>query len=449
MASTGSPPIAAGEAYEVEAIRQNDDGDGVASIHGMTVFIPFLLPGERARVRIEQVEKRFARARLVERMSDGPDRVEPRCPVFTRCGGCQVQHMAYEAQAAWKEARIRRMAARLGLEDGVVQPIEASRAPYRYRNQVQMPVRWNEAAERVEMGFFALGSHEMAVTETCLLVSAEMDDVLRRARWFLTSLGSTAQFVHHVIVRQSRATGDLAVVFAVTDDDPRVKRSVGRFHAPHVAQVSVTVQPRAHGPVWGDSIDVMKGASHLEERLCDLRVRWSPRSFLQVQADMAERLYQHVVHAAQVRETDVVIDAYCGVGVMTLLLARRAARAVGIEEVDDAIADARVNAKLNNLQNAEFVVDRVERWLPRHVAQGNRADVLVFDPPRKGVDRAAIEAAAEANVDRLVYVSCNPATLERDLRLLMARGFCVTSIRPFDMFPQTSHVECVVAMKRG
>lgn len=449
MGSTQSPPVAAGEEYEVEAIRQNDDGDGVAAIGGMTVFIPFLLPGERARVRIEKVEKRFARARLLARANEAPDRVEPRCPVFAVCGGCQVQHMAYAAQAAWKEARIRRMAERLGLDASIVRPIEISRTPYRYRNQVQMPVRWNAAAQRVEMGFFALGSHDMAVTETCLLVPEAMDDVLRRARWFLTSLGSTAQFVHHVIVRQSRVTGEMAVVFAVAVDDPRVKRSVGRFHAPQVAQVAVTVQPRAHGPVWGNAVEVFKGRTHLEEIMCGLRVRWSPRSFLQVQTDMAERMYEHVVRAAEVRETDVVIDAYCGIGVITLLLAERAARAVGVEEVEDAITDARANAKLNRLRNTEFVVDRVERWLPRFVEEGNRADVLVFDPPRKGVDRAAIEAAAEANVERLVYVSCNPATLERDLRLLMTRGFYVADIQPFDMFPQTSHVECVVAMRRG
>ncbi|WP_367306647.1 23S rRNA (uracil(1939)-C(5))-methyltransferase RlmD [Alicyclobacillus acidocaldarius] len=449
MANTQSPPVAAGEEYEVEAIRQNDDGDGVAAIGGMTVFIPFLLPGERARVRIEKVEKRFARARVLMRANDAPDRVKPPCPVFGVCGGCQVQHMAYEAQTAWKEARIRRMAERLDLDPGAVRPIEVSRTPYRYRNQVQMPVRWNEARQAVEMGFFAIGSHDMAITETCLLIPEAMDEVLRSTRWFLTSLGTTAQFVHHVIVRQSSATGEMAVVFAIAVDDPRIKRSVGRFHAPGVVTVAATVQPRAHGPVWGKAVEVLKGQSHLEENICGRRLRLSPRSFLQVQTDMAERMYQHVVRAADIRETDVVIDAYCGVGAMTLLLAERAAKAVGVEEVEDAIADARANAKLNRVQNVDFVVDRVERWLPRWVEEGNRADVLVFDPPRKGVDKAAIEAAADAEVDRLVYVSCNPATLERDLRLLMARGFYVTDIRPFDMFPQTSHVECVVAMKRA
>lgn len=449
MADIQSPPVAAGEEYEVEAIRQNDDGDGVAAIGGMTVFIPFLLPGERARVRIEQVEKRFARARVLTRANDAPDRADPQCPVFGACGGCQVQHMAYAAQSAWKEARIRRMAKRLGVDADRVRPMEHSPTPYRYRNQVQMPVRWNASTKRVEMGFFALGSHEMAVTETCLLVPEAMDEVLRRARWFLTSLGPTAGFVHHVIVRRSSATGEMAVVFAVSDGDPRLLRTVGRFHAPGVVTVAATVQPRAHGPVWGKAVEVLKGQSHLEENICGRRLRLSPRSFLQVQTHMAERMYDHVLRAADIRTTDVVIDAYCGIGAMTLLLAERAARAVGVDEVEDAIADARANAKLNRVRNAEFVVDRVERWLPRFVEQGNRADVLVFDPPRKGVDRPAIEAAAEANVERLVYVSCNPATLERDLRLLMARGYVVTEMQPFDMFPQTSHLECVVAMRRA
>ncbi|GMA57982.1 23S rRNA m(5)U-1939 methyltransferase [Alicyclobacillus sacchari] len=443
-------PILVGEEYDVTAIRLNDNGDGVAICNGMTVFIPFLLVGEDARIRIESVEKRFARGHVVERRTVSAERQDAPCPVFGECGGCQVQHMRYEAQTAWKEGRIRRIAERLGLDaDKVVRPIIGSDTPFRYRNQVQMPVRYNANEKRFEMGFFAPETHSMAVTDSCHLISEAMQGTLVRACRFLTSIGQAAVDVHHIVLRESATSGEQMIVFCTAHDADDVAKSLARFHAPSVKTVAITVQPRPTGPIWGRAVDVRKGDGYLIERMGSWRFRVSPRSFLQVQTDMANRMYRTVLQQAQVSPEDVVIDAYCGIGTLTLLLAENARRAIGVEEIGQAIEDAKENARLNRIESAEFHVARVEQWLPKWIQSGGKVDVIVFDPPRKGIDRAALDAAIAAQVQRMVYVSCNPATLQRDLATLLEAGYHVEEMQPFDMFPQTEHVECCVSLVRS
>ncbi|GLV14680.1 23S rRNA (uracil-C(5))-methyltransferase RlmCD [Alicyclobacillus hesperidum] len=438
--------ISVGEEFDVTAIRLNDNGDGVAICNGMTVFIPFLLVGEDARIRITSVEKRFARGQVVERRTASLDRQDAPCPVFGECGGCQVQHMLYEAQTIWKEGRIRRIAERLGLDaDAVVRPIIGSHTPFRYRNQVQMPVRYNADEKRVEMGFFAAETHAMAVTDSCHLISETMQSTLVRACRFLTSIGPAAADVHHIVLRESATHAEQMIVFCTANGDDEFARTLARFHAPSVKTVAITVQPRPTGPIWGRTVNVQKGDGYLMERMGGRRFRVSPRSFLQVQTGMADRMYQVVLQQAQVSSEDVVIDAYCGIGTLTLLLASHARRVVGVEEIAQAIEDARENAELNRIENAEFHGARVEEWLPKWIESGGQPDVIVFDPPRKGIDRAALDAAIAAHIPRIVYVSCNPATLQRDLAILLDAGYRVKEMQPFDMFPQTEHVECVVA----
>lgn len=440
-----------GELHETTALRLNDDGDGVATIDGMTVFIPFLLPGERARVRVTEREKRFARGVIEERYDASPDRQDAPCPVFGECGGCQVQHMTYDAQLAWKEGRIRHIASTLGEDvETFVKPIVPSLRPFRYRNQVQIPVRFNDTEERVEMGFYGPASHDMVPTDSCHLQSEAMQATLDKARRFLTSLGGDmAKLVHHVIVRESEADGEQLVVFAVVKDDEDIRRTFSRFHANRVKTVALTAQPRIGGPVWGRKVEVLKGIGALTEELIGARFRVSPRSFLQVQTDIANRLYETVVEYAEIGEDDTVVDAYCGIGTMTLLLAGVAKRVVGIEEISAAVEDAKVNAKANRVDNVKFHTGRVETWLPQWMASGARPDVIVFDPPRKGIDKAALQATVEAKIPRVVYASCNPSTMKRDLQAFLENGYEIRAMQPMDMFPQTSHVETVVKLVRG
>lgn len=446
---TVDSPIKLNQVYEVEANRLNDDGDGVASINGFTVFVPFLLPGERAKVRVTERQKRFGRAKVVERLSTSPSRQDAPCPVFGECGGCQVQHLSYDGQLQWKESRIQRVATNLGLDMAVVKSIIPSDEPFRYRNQVQIPVQFGEASGTLDMGFYGMQSHDIVPTDSCHLQSESMQLTLDKARKFLTSLGAEkASSVHHMIVRESAVEGQQMVVFAVSRSDDDLQAALRRFHAPNVVSVAMTVQPKVGGPVWGRTTQVLKGSEAMLERIGGVEFRVSPRSFLQVNPSVAERLYETVLSYADLSAEDTVIDAYCGIGTLTLMMAKAAKQAIGIEEVDASVEDARHNADVNGIQNAEFLVRRVEHWLPRFAASGDTVDVVVFDPPRKGVDPAAIQSVIDAKPQRIVYASCNPATLQRDLKLLIAGGYQVKAMQPFDMFPQTAHVECVVSTRR-
>ncbi|WAH36448.1 23S rRNA (uracil(1939)-C(5))-methyltransferase RlmD [Alicyclobacillus dauci] len=440
-------PVQAGGTYDVTAIRLNDDGDGVATVNGFTVFVPYLLPGERATVRITDRQRRFARALLLERHSTSPDRQDAPCPVFGECGGCQVQHLTYEGQLEWKTSRIARVAKQVGLDaDKVVRPIIGSDEPFRYRNQVQMPFRYNSDEKSVEMGFYGAATHDLIPTDSCHLQSETMQETLNEARKFLEGVGpDIASLVHHVIVRESAANGEQVVVFAVFRKPEALRAALKTFDAPRAVTTAVTVQPKLGGPVWGRTVETMKGSGTLIEEISGIPFRVSPRSFLQVQTGMAERMYETVREYAALKSDDTVIDAYCGIGTMTLMLAKESGRAVGIEEIASAVSDARVNRDDNGIENAEFIAGRVEEWMPKWVEDGGHADVVVFDPPRKGIDAAALSAVIEAKPRRIVYASCNPATLQRDLKGLLAGGYKVEAMQPFDMFPQTSHVECVVS----
>lgn len=319
-----------------------------------------------------------------------------------------------------------------------MRPIIGSTREFRYRNQVQMPVRYNEDESRVEMGFFGHGTHDMVPTDSCHLLSEPMQETLDRARKFLTSLGrDTAAAVHHVIVRESQANGEQLVVFAAIHNDESLRRALARFHAKQVKTVAFTEQDRVDGPVWGHKVDVLKGDGQLMEEIGGIQFRVSPRSFLQVQTDMASRLYDIVLDYAQIRPEDTVVDAYCGIGTMTLMLAQGAKRAIGIEEIASAVDDAKANAVRNRVTNAEFHRGRVEAWLPQWVQSGARPSTIVFDPPRKGIDGPALRAAIQAKIPRIVYASCNPATLRRDLQILLTNGYEIAAIQPMDMFPQT------------
>lgn len=449
--SNDSHPLEQGGTYDVTALRLNDDGDGVATVHGMTVFVPFLLPGERGRIRVTERQRRFARATLVERFDASPDRQDAPCPVFGECGGCQVQHLTYDAQLSWKTSRIKRLASQLGLDaDAIVRDIIASPKEFRYRNQVQMPVRFDQEKQEVRMGFYGFASHQMIETDSCHLQSEAMQDTLNRARRFLREAGGeVASLVHHVIVRESQTTSDQLVVFAVTQSSGRIRRALSAFQAPSVTSVCLTVQPKVVGPVWGRKLETLYGPGTLTESIAGMSFAISPRSFLQIQTPIAQAMYETVLAYADLKQDDAVLDAYCGIGTLTMLLAKHAGRAIGVEEVEASVEDARLNQAQFGVDNAEFVAGRVETWLPSWVQEGGHADVVVFDPPRKGIDPAAIAAVLEAAPRRVVYASCNPATLQRDLKLLIAGGYRVEAMQPLDMFPQTAHVECCTLLVRG
>jgi 23S rRNA (uracil1939-C5)-methyltransferase len=471
-----------GEVHDVEAIRLNDDGDGVAKVGDLTVFVPGLLPGERARVRITARERRFARAVIENRRTTAAHRRQPECAVFGDCGGCQLQHLDYATQLRHKrEVVVQSLARFAGLPQVPVAPTLGMDHPWRYRNQVQVPVEF-DGAGHYRLGFFAPRSHRLIATDACHLEPGPLERTIRGAADVIAhGLGPRAAAVHHLIGRYSFTTGEMMLILAIADalkepggwargdgsseDGARTEYSVENHAAllddealfdiaeellrlPGVVSVARTLSRARHGPVWGRDTRIIAGQSHLTERIGQLEFLISPRSFFQVNTLQARVLYEQVLQYAQVKPTDTVLDAYCGTGTMALLLAERAQSVIGIETVADAVRDAELNARHNRIDNAHFFVGAVEQVLPRLLRDGQRFDVIVLDPPRRGCDPAVLQAVAEASPRRVVYVSCNHATLMRDLRHLSSSGFSVEEVQPIDMFPQTSHVECVTLLTR-
>lgn len=439
--------IRVGQVLAVEALRLNDDGDGVASVNGMTLFVVGLLPGERAEVQITRVERRFARAKLVSLSAQAPSvRTSPLCGVFESCGGCQLQHVSYEAQLLHKQKVVEGTLARMAkLPDVEVSPTLGMTHPWRYRNQVQVPLEYHAETNTVVTGFFQGQSHSIVETDVCHLETTAMESLIQMIRVQLPDwLGKRARHIHHLIVRQSFLNGQLMVIFVTEVESMDWSRAIeGLSVTPNVASIAMTHQPKRNGPVWGKTVNLLFGEPYLTERIDDLEFLISPRSFFQVNTRQTEVLYRCAVDFAELQPHHTVLDAYCGTGTMTLMFARHAQFVTGIETIRPAILDARNNALHNRLENTDFVVGNVEDVLPKWVQEGKTFDVVVLDPPRVGCDPLVIASILRVLPERVVYVSCSHATFARDARLLVDGGYQLTKVQPVDMFPQTSHVECV------
>lgn len=460
-AATAEPP-AKGEAIRVGlqypmAIEDLDAaGDGVGRVHGLVVFVPGAVPGDYGLVEMESVARRHGRGRLLRLLRPSPDRVAPPCPVADRCGGCQLQALDYQAQLRWKERRVREALRRIGgLASVPVMPVLGMADPWRYRNKAQYPVAAVDG--HVAMGFYARGTHDIVDANDCLIQDPLNVEVANLARSLLDEHrvpiydeGTGQGVVRHVVVRSSRAHRTAMVILVTNGPHLPAREAVVRGLAAHPAVVSVVqnINPRRTNVIFGDETRILWGASHLEDRIGPVRFLISPRSFFQVNGQQVEVLYEQARRDAGLTGGERVLDAYCGVGTIALYLAAGAREVVGIEAVPDAVADAQRNARHNGIHNARFLVGRVEDVLPGLVQAGQRFDVAVLDPPRRGCDPAVLEALARAGVPRLVYVSCHPESLARDLARLASLGYDTEQVQPVDMFPMTTHIEAVARLRR-
>ena len=448
-----SPPVAAGERVRLVVERLVAGGDGLARRAGQVVFVPATAPGDEALVDIDEVHRSYARGHLVEVLRPGPGRVRPRCPLVGECGGCQWQHLDYPTQLAAKTELVAEALRRVGKLDVPVAPCRPAPDPWRYRAKAQLPVAGQGA--QLVLGPYRRGTHQVVDAPTCPIQAADNDRVLAAVRRVLTALGvpaydeaSGSGVVRHVLVR-SAGPGQVVVVLVTAVDSwseaPRVARRL-RQEAPDLVGVLQNVQPLRTNRVLGPVSRVLVGRSDLTEHLGGLALRAEATSFFQVHPAAADLLFALAVTEADVHPDDVVTDLYCGAGALTLLLAQRAARAVGVEVDDRAVAAARANAVANGIANAVFLAGRVEDTL---AALPEPPTVVTLDPPRAGAGAAVMRAVAALGPRRVVYVSCNPVTLARDLAALVATGFAVAHALPVDMFPQTAHVEVVARVDRA
>ncbi|MBR2047073.1 MAG: 23S rRNA (uracil(1939)-C(5))-methyltransferase RlmD [Oscillospiraceae bacterium] len=439
--------------YEATVTDYTAEGQGVARIEGCAVFIPNAIAGEKCTVRIEKVGKTWAAGKMVQILERSPHRINRACPVAKLCGGCDFHHMDYEEECRLKASRVRDCLNRLGGQKLEEVPIHGAPSTTCYRNKAQYPVAVEKG--RAYAGFFKAGTHQVIENKRCLILPEVADQVkdavidwMNQYRISVYDEETHRGLVRHIYVRQGAVSRQVLVCIVANGRKlNRIPELLDRLKKiPGFATLVLSVNTRPGNAVLGDEFITLWGPGYIEDTLCGLTFRLSPRSFYQVNHHQAQELYRAAITAAGITKADTVLDLYCGVGTITLAMSQAAGRVIGVEVIPQAVEDAKQNALRNGVTNAEFIcADAGEAALALE-RQGIKADVVVVDPPRKGLNADAIEAIHRFSPRRLVYVSCDPATLARDVALLEQRGFRLQNAQAFDLFPRCAHVESIVTM---
>ena len=441
--------------YEAEITDYTSEGLGVAHVEGCAVFIPNAIAGEKYTIRIEKVAKTWAAGKIVEILERSPHRVNRECPVAKLCGGCDFWHMDYEEEARLKAERVRNCLNRIGGEQLESVPILAAPTCYGYRNKAQYPV--SSKKNKAYAGFFRAGTHQVVENDRCLILPQESDAVKDAVIDYVNQFRVTAYdeeshkgLLRHIYVRRGTVSKQVLVCLVINGRKiPREEELIARLKKiPGFTTLVLSVNTKQGNAVLGDEFITLYGPGYIEDTLCGLTFRLSPRSFYQVNHDQAERLYNAAISQAEITKNDTVLDLYCGVGTITLAMAGAAGKVIGVEVIPQAVEDAKDNAKRNGIENAEFFCGDAGQAALALEAQGIKADVVVVDPPRKGLNADTIEALHRFAPRRIVYVSCDPATLARDVALLKERGYTLKNAQAADLFPRCSHVESIVCLSK-
>ncbi|MFS0862770.1 23S rRNA (uracil(1939)-C(5))-methyltransferase RlmD [Fredinandcohnia sp. 179-A 10B2 NHS] len=454
--TTVNPPIEKNTYYDVTFEDLTHDGAGVAKIDGFPVFVPDGLPDERAKIKVIKVKKGYGFGRLIEIYEKSKFRVDAPCPVFKECGGCQLQHLSYEGQMVAKHKQVQEVLTRIGkLSDLKVHSVLGMEHPWRYRNKAQVPVADREGG--LVAGFYQQRSHEIIDMEACLIQQEKNDEVVQKVKSICDRYKVPAYdeknhkgTLRHIMARYGLVTGEVMVVLITrTKELPNKEKIISEIvdQIPNVKSVVQNVNPKRTNVIFGDETTVLWGEEYIYDNIGVIKFAISARSFYQVNPEQTKVLYDKALEYAELTGSETVFDAYCGIGTISLFLAQQAKKVYGVEIVPEAIEDAKRNAALNGIENAEFAVGEAETIIPNWKKEGIKADVIVVDPPRKGCDEALLQTIIEMKPKRVVYVSCNPATLARDLRILEDGGFKTVEVQPVDMFPQTVHCEAVAKIE--
>jgi 23S rRNA (uracil1939-C5)-methyltransferase len=407
-------------------------GEGVARHHGLTIFVEGALPQERVRAKVVENKKTFARAKLLENLLPSPDRIQPACSYFGECGGCQLMHLTYSKQLEAKQTRVKDALQRIGKIEAEVSPCIPSNEPFSYRNKIQLSV---DADHR--LGLYARTTHDLVPISKCAIHCPLGEKVLTTLQKL-----SLPTALKHVLIKTAVKTGQVLVILVTkTPEHPTVFAKELLEKVKEIKGVVQNVNP-SNETILGTEFHTLAGQGWIEEELSGLMFKVSPASFFQVNPSQAEALYAKVGEFAELRGTETVLDAYSGVGTLSLILANSAKAVIGIESNDAAVNDAKENAEKNQICNAHFLSGRAEE----KIAELEEIDVAILNPPRIGCERSLLEAIAEKKPQKILYVSCDPATLARDLNILIQKGYRLTAVQPFDMFPQTMHVETVALL---
>jgi 23S rRNA (uracil1939-C5)-methyltransferase len=443
-----------GQKVEMEITGMAHEGQGVGRVNGLAVFVEGALKGEKVLARIEKVSKNYAISRVEKIIVPSPERVEPPCPYAEKCGGCSLQHLSYKGQLDFKTQKVKDNLERIGHIHATVLETIGMDIPFKYRNKAQYPVGKKDG--RAVLGFYKKRSHELVPIRSCLIqhdfswqVAELVGKWVEKYQIPVYDEVKHEGLLRHVITRIGAKTGEVMVIMVINGKEiPRLKELVDALekNVEGLTSVYLNINTKKTNVILGEENILVYGKPYIIDFIGETKFSLSPNSFFQVNPVQVEVLYSKALEFSALTGEETVIDAYCGIGTITLFLARKAKKVYGIELVSDAVKDARKNARLNGIENVEFIEGAAEEVMPRLLTQGVRADIIVMDPPRRGCEEGLLEAAVQMNPSRMVYVSCNPATLARDLRFLEDRGYKTEVVQPVDMFPFTHHVECVALM---
>ncbi len=464
-------------------IQKNDDfivtiesmgseGEGIGRVDGYPLFIKDVVDGDKVKVKVIKAKKNYGYGRLVEILEPSPFRTTPRCKIARQCGGCQLQHVSYEKQLAYKEEKVKNCLTRIGgfkvvskedMDDCIsgtieLEPIIGMEEPYYYRNKAQFPVGINKEG-RVATGFYASRTHSIIETTDCLIQARENEELLTIVRDFLQEYHisvynevSHEGLVRHILTRVGFITKEIMVCLVINGNNlPHKEILIDRLtKVPNMTSICLNINKEKTNVILGDQVETLFGQPYITDYIGEVKFYISPLSFFQVNPIQTLKLYKQALDYADLQGREVVWDLYCGIGTISLFLARKAKQVYGVEIVPQAIEDAKKNAELNGTTNAEFYVGAAEEVLPKMYRERDIiADVIVVDPPRKGCAESLLDTIIKMAPRKVVYVSCDPATLARDLKYLALHGYEVKKARPVDMFGHASHIETVCLLTKS
>ena len=430
---------------------------GVGRIEGFTVFVEGALPEENVIARIVKVQKTFAYGKLLNINKQSQRRVTPPCGIMKKCGGCQLQHLDYKAQLCNKTQMVKDIMERIGgFKDIAVHDAIGMQEPWRYRNKAQFPVGFSDD---VVIGFYANRSHDIVDTDKCVIQDEINDKVIAIFKQYLKKFkisiyneAANKGLIRHIVTRKGFKTGEAMICIVINGESlPKTDYLVEQLveSVPEIKSIVLNVNRKQSNVILGDKNIVIYGEEAIFDYIGQFKFRISPNSFFQVNPIQTDVLYSKALEYAALSGNETVFDAYCGIGTISLFLSQKAKKVYGVEIVPQAIDNAKENAVLNNVDNVEFILGESEKVIPEMYQKGIKADVIVVDPPRKGCGQELLDVIAEMQCPRVVYVSCNPATLARDLKYLVEKGYTVQEVQPVDMFPHTSHCEVCCLIERG
>ncbi len=460
------------DVLEIEITDQGTTGEGIGKVSGYTLFVKDTVIGDVAKVKVMKAKKNYAFARLVEIVKPSKYRVEPLCPVAKSCGGCQLQAMNYQQQLKFKQEKVFNNIRRIGgVEDFVMKPImgmeelcvkgHEENGPFHYRNKAQFPVGRDKEGKIIS-GFYAGRTHSIISVNDCLLGTGVNKTVMDIVKMYMTLEGvkpydevTHKGVVRHVLIREGKHTGQVMVCIIINGDKlPQVDRLVEQLlKVSGMTDISLNINKEKNNVILGDKIINLYGPGYIEDYIGDVKFRISPLSFFQVNPVQTEKLYSKAMEYAKLTGSETVWDLYCGIGSISLFLAKNARKVIGVEIVEPAVEDAKVNARINNIENVDFISGAAEDVVPEYFQKHKgepecNPDVIVVDPPRKGCDEKLLNTMVLMAPKRIVYVSCDSATLARDIKWLSDKGYKLVEATPCDMFGQSVHVETVVKLHR-